>query len=202
MSGLIPVKRGSNTPYVGSVSVYYVPSSDGTAIYPGDPVSLAGSADALGNYASVTAGTLAANNQWVGVMVGVLPTKEEIKTTAPLTNVVYRAASTAAYILVADDPDQEFIAAEDAAGAALAVADVGNLGILVAGTADSTYGRSGKKLDSSSFPAGTATGQLKLLGKVNRPGMELGSGTTSTAYWRVKINEAMHELATPGTTEP
>src|SRR5688572_21021910 len=134
MTGLIPVKRGSNTPYVGSMSVYFVPSTDGTAIYPGDPVARAGSADTLGNYATVTAGTLAANNQWVGVMVGVLPTKEELKTSAPLT-VAYRAASTAAYILVADDPDQEFIAAEDALGAALAAADVGNLGILIAGTA-------------------------------------------------------------------
>jgi len=57
-------------------------------------------------------------------------------------------------------------------------------------------------LDSSSCPSGTATGQLKLMGKVNRPDLELATGTTSTALWRVKINGAMHELVAPATTEP
>jgi hypothetical protein len=200
MTGFIPVKRGSNTPYSAGTNRYYVPSSDSTALYPGDPVSLAGSADALGNYPSVTKATYAAGNQWLGIVVAVLPVTDETKTTTPLT-VPYRAASTAAYVLVCDDPDQEYMIGEDGAGAVLVVGDVGNLGIAVAGTANTTYGRSGALLDSSSFPSGTATGQIKLLGKVNRPDLELGTGTTSTALWRVKINEAMSELATPGTTE-
>jgi hypothetical protein len=201
MTGFIPVKRGSNTPYTAGVNRYFIPASDGTAVYIGDPVAFAGSADTQGNYPSVTKATYTANNQWLGVVVGVLAVTDETKTSTPLT-VPYRAASTAAYVLVADDPDQEFIIGEDGAGAVLVVGDVGNLGIAVAGTANTTYGRSGALLDSSSFPSGTATGQLKLLGKVNRPDSELGSGTTSTAMWRVKINGAMHELVTPGTTEP
>jgi len=201
MTGLIPVRKGSGTPYSASVHKYYVPSSDGTALYIGDPVALAGSADAVGNFASVTRGTLSAGSQWLGVVVAVLPVSEELKTATPLT-VTYRAASTAAYVLVADDPDQEFICAEDGAGAVLVVGDIGNLGILVTGSGSNTYGRSGLKLDSSSFPSGTATGQLKLMGKVNRPDLELGTGTTSTALWRVKINGAMHELVAPATTEP
>lgn len=200
MSGLIPVRRGSNTPYVASVNRYFVPATDGTALYIGDPVALAGSADTAGKYPTVTKGTLTANNAWCGVVVGVLPVSPELQTSAPLT-VPYRAASTAAYILVADDPDQEFIIGEDAVGAAIEANDLGNLGILVAGGGGSTvYGRSSAVLDSSSFDSGTATGQVILLGLVDRPDLVLGTGTTTGAYFRVKINEAMHELATPSTS--
>jgi hypothetical protein len=202
MTGFIPVKRNSNTVYTAGVSRYFVPASDGTALYIGDPVSLAGSADTLGKYPTVTAATLAANNQWCGVVVAVLPVSDELKTTSPSLDRVYRPASTAAYVLVADDPDQEFMIGEDAVGAALAAADIGNLGIAITATANTTYGRSQIVLDSSTFVSGTATGQLKLLGMVDRPDLSLGSGTTSSALWRVKINEAMHELATPATTEP
>lgn len=202
MTGFIPIKRGSNTPYTASVNRYYVPSTDATALFIGDPVSLAGSADPLGNYPTVVKSTLAANNQWCGIVVGVLPITSEL-VSSPALLVPYRVASTNAYVLVADDPDQMFMIGEDALGAALAAVDVGNLGISIQTAAGSTvYGRSGIQLDSSTFPAGTATGQIKLLGKVDRPDLSLGTGTTSTAFWRVKINEAMHELATPATTEP
>lgn len=202
MTGFIPVKRNSNTVYTAGVSRYYVPSTDATALYLGDPVALAGSADALGKYPTVTLATLTANSQWLGVVVAVLPVSDELKTTTPNLDRIYRPASTAAYILVADDPDQEFIIGEDAAGAAIAAADVGNLGIAVTASANTSYGRSGIVLDSSSFVSGTATGQLKLLGLVDRADLILGTGTTAGALFRVKINEAMHELATPATTEP
>lgn len=202
MAGLIPIKRGSNTPYTAGVNRYFIPASDATAVFVGDPVSLAGSADTLGKYPTVLKGTLAANNQWCGVVVAVLPITAESVNTVP-SIVTFRAASTAAYVLVADDPDQEFMCDEDGLGASLAAADVGNLGILIQTAAGSTvYGRSGMQLDSSTFVAGTATGQLKLLGLIDRPDQVLGTGTQAGAFFRVKINEAMHELATPATTEP
>jgi len=198
MTGLIPVKRGGNSPYSGGVSKYFVSASDSTALYIGDPVAIEGTnTETNGHYPSVVKGTLTANNQWVGSVVAVLPITDENKTSEPL-RVAYRAASTAAYVLVADDPDQEFIVGEDEGAAAIVTGDLGNLGLLVAGSGGSTiYGTSSAVLDSSSFDSGTATGQLILLGMQDRTDFALnGDGQ----MFRVRINEAMHQLATPGTS--
>ena len=198
MTGLIPVRRGSNTPYSGGVSRYFVSASDSTALFIGDPVAIEGTnTETQGHYPTVTKATLTANNQWVGSVVAVLPVTDENKTSEPL-RVAYRAASTAAYVLVADDPDQEFIIGEDEGGAAIVTGDLGNLGLVVAGSGGSTiYGTSSAVLDSSSFDSGTATGQVILLGMVDRADFSLGG---DGQLFRVKINEAMHQLATPATS--
>jgi hypothetical protein len=198
--GFIPVKRGSNTPYNAAVNMYFVPSSDGTALYVGDPVALTTTADTLGQYLTVTRATVATNNKLVGVVTAVLPVTTQFKTATPL-QVPYRAASTNAYVLVSDDPDQEYIAYEDAAGAVLVATDFGNLGLAIAGSGSNTYGRSGFMVDSSTFASGSATtDQWRLLGLVNRPDIALGAGTTQGAIVRVKINPLMHQNETPSAT--
>lgn len=192
MTGLIPYKHGHSAPYTGSVNMYYVPSSDSTALFIGDPVALAGSGNSEGQYPDVTKATLTANSPWVGVVVGVLPVSGKNRQGTPL-EVPYRAASTAAYVLVADDPDQEFVIGEDEAGAAIEAADIGNLGLVVAGSGGSTiYGISSAVLDSSSFDTtGTANGQVKLIGLVDRVDFELGG---DGQLFRVKINSAQHSF--------
>ena len=45
-TGLRPVRYASGAPYNGSASTYFAPASDGTALFIGDPVIIAGSADA------------------------------------------------------------------------------------------------------------------------------------------------------------
>jgi len=200
MTGLIPVAKNSNSYYTAGVRRYFVPAADATALFIGDPVTLAGSADTSGKYQTVTRATLAAGNQLVGAVVAVQVVSDELKTTIANLDRTYRPASTAAYVWVADDPDQEFIIGEDEVGAALVAVDMGNLGILVAGGGGSTvYGRSSHVLDSSSFPAGTATGQFLLLGLVDRADFALGG---DGQLFRVKINGAMHELVTPPTAQP
>ncbi len=200
MTGFIPYRDSNGKPYSGSATRYYVSASDGTALFIGDPVAIEGTnTEAAGKYRSVVKATLSSNNKWAGVVVGVEPVSPElVNTNTPALQNKHRAASTAAYVLVADDPDLEFLIGEDEGGAALVTGDVGNLGIAVAGAGGSTaYGTSSVVLDSSSFTSGTANGQVLLIGMVDRADMGLGG---DGQLFRVKINGAMHQLRTPGTT--
>lgn len=197
MTGFIPVKRGTATPYTGGVNRYFVSGSESNAMFVGDPVELdATNTETAGKYPSVTIATAAADNPVVGVIVAFEPVSEELKTSNPLET-VHRPASTAAYVLVADDPYQEFIVGEDEGGAAIVTGDIGNLGIAVTGSGGSTvYGNSSWVLDSSSFNSGTANGQYLLLGMVDRADFELGG---DGQMFRVRINPAQHQLATHAT---
>lgn len=199
MTGLIPFRDAHGKPYNGAANRYYVSASDATALFIGDPVAISGTnTETAGKYRTVTKATLTANNAWAGVVVGVEPVSPETVTTAPNLEYKHRPASTAMYVLVADDPGLEFVIGEDEAGAAIVTGDLGNLGLVVAGSGGSTaYGTSSVVLDSSSFDAGTATGQVVLLGMVDRADFGLGG---DGQLFRVKINEAMHQLATPGTS--
>jgi hypothetical protein len=198
MTGLIPFRDAHGKPYNGAASRYFVSASDATAIYIGDPVTISGTnTETAGKYRTVARATLAAGNLWCGVMVGVEPISPETVTTAPDLSRKHRPASTAMYVWVADDPGLEFLAGEDEGGAALVTGDIGNLGIMITGSGSTSYGTSGLLLDSSSFTSGTATGQILLCGLVDRADFALGG---DGQLFRVKINEAMHQLATPGTT--
>lgn len=137
--GLIPIGRNGGA-YDGRVGRYYIPSTDGTACAVGDAVKLAGSADSRGvpTIARATAGDVP-----VGIIIGFEP----ISTALDVPD--YRAASTARYALVADDPDILFIAQEDSVGGALAATDVGLNVDLIFGTPSATTGLSNVELDSS-----------------------------------------------------
>jgi hypothetical protein len=175
-AGLRPIRHRNGAPYNGAVNIYYVPSSDSTAIFIGDAVKSAGSADANG---VPSVAQVAAGNAVRGVVVGVVPVTHE--------SLTYRAASTERYLLVADDPDLVFEVQEDSAGGALAVTDVGENADIVVGSGDTFTGKSAMELDSSSHTASTA--QLRILRLVNRADNEIGTN----AKWEVMINE--HELA-------
>jgi len=150
--GLDPIRYRDGKNYTGQCTRYYVPSSDGTALYKGDPVQLAGSADANG-IPTVTRATAAGGNYFLGVVVGFEPDRQ-----IPLT---YRPASIGMYVLVADDPDLMFAIQEDAVGGALAVTDVGLNVDLIAGSGSTYTGLSGFLLDTSTKGT-TATLQLKI----------------------------------------
>lgn len=190
MAGMIPVKKGSNSPYAASVNMYYVSSSETNALYVGDVVARSGESDASGKYGGVVRGTLTANNPWLGVVVGVLPIVDQTKGSNPLL-VPYGAGGTVRYVLVADDPDQEYLVVEDGDSSKVAYADVGNLGLLVGAAGGNVYGFANVKADSSSFgSSGTSNGQLILLGIVDNP-VNVLSGTDTVL--RVKINPAQKQ---------
>ncbi len=172
--GLHPVKKidGSQS---GVVNTYFIPASDGTAVFIGDAVKSGGSADADGVPTVIQA---AAGDTIRGVVVGIVPETSE--------SLMYRAASTARYVLVNDDPDTVFEIQEDSVGGALAAANVGQNADLIVAAGDTASARSGMELDSSSA-AGT-TAQLRILGLAKRADNEIGDN----AKWLVSINE--HEL--------
>lgn len=172
-AGLVPYASRGGKPYDGAANKYYVPASDSTALFLGDPVKLAGSADATGRYATVT--RAAAGDPILGVVVGVAD---------PLVDSpIYRAASTATYVLVADDPDLVFLIQEDGDGGTLAATSVGLNANVVAGTGSTYTGRSGFLLDSSSANT-TNTLDFQIIGLAPMEDNVLGS----YAKWLVKPN--------------
>lgn len=177
--GLRPVRHRNGAPYNGAATRYYVPASDGTALYIGDPVIIAGSADADG-VATVTRATAAGGAYMLGPVVSV-----ESETRDSLT---YRAASTARYVWVADDPDLVFEIQEDGVGGALAATNVGQNIDLVSGTGSTITGLSGFQADSSTA-ATTNTLQLRILGFSQKIDNEVGN---ANAKMLVSIN--LHSL--------
>lgn len=190
--GLLPIRHKSGQPYNGACSKYYVPASDATALFIGDPVIIAGSADADG-VPSVTLAT--AGSRITGVVVGFVPKAGlSAGSTDSAMDVGYRAASTEAYVLVADEPGLVFEVQEDADLGALTAADVGlNADLIVA--AGNTYTkRSGVELDSST--KATTSAQVRIVGFSQRVGNEPG---VANATVLVSIVEAT-ETPAAGTT--
>lgn len=147
---------------------YYVASSDGTALFIGDPVIIDGGADTLGK-ASVIRASGATAARITGVVVGFRPD-------AAINAIGYRAASTAAYVLVCDDPEQVYEVQDDSTGGNLAAADIGLNANLASGTGSAYTKRSGFELDTST-KATTATHQCRILGIVQRADVSIGANT-------------------------
>jgi len=193
--GFVPVKHATGAPYNGQANVYFVPASDSTALFVGDPVVLAGDASVEG-VATVTKAS--ASGPALGVVVGVINTKLDpvsgkmTSGSISLDTPQYRPASTAQFILVADAPDLIYeVEAATGSNAAYTYlsADVGlNVGhTTVAGS--TATGNSNAALDMST-KATTATLPWKILGAVIRPDNEVVSGTSQSVKLHVKANAA------------
>lgn len=179
--GLKPVRNIDGSSYNGNVDMFFVPASDSTALYIGDPVTFAGSADAAG---IPTIARTANNSAITGAVVGFVPDG--------VTNVAgFRAASTAAYVLVAHGQDLLFEIQEDAVGGAIAAADIGLNADIIVAAGSSTTKRSGTMLDTST-KATTITLPLKIRRLVQRPDNEIGAN----AKVLVSLNNTTE---TPGT---
>lgn len=165
-TGLQPVRYRSGAPYNGAANVYYVPATDGTALFRGDPVIIAGSADDSG-VPTITRATAGSAGRITGVVVGFVPSPTILANG-------YRLASTAEYVLVADDPDLLFEIQEDSTGGALAATSVGLNADLVAGSGSAATKLSGFQLDSSTADT-TATLQLRIVGFTQRADNEIGA---------------------------
>jgi hypothetical protein len=181
--GLKPVKYLNGSPWNGQARVYYVPDSDSTAIFMHDPVSLAGSADTLGKYATVAQS--AATGAIVGVVVGFGNTPYVAFDATNLER-KYRPASTAMYLWVVDDPNVLFIAQEDSDTSSLDADAVGTNCDIVVGSGDTTTGLSAVEIDSSDTKSATA--QLRIHGLADMDNNAIGTN----ACWYVSINE--HQL--------
>lgn len=183
--GLRPYRHRNGAHYNGAATRYFVPASDATALFIGDPVIIAGSADANG-VATVTRATAAGGNYLLGSVVAV-DTDDGTGTgnTLGRDSPTYRAASTARYVWVADDPDLVFLIQSNGSTAA---ADVGLNVDLVAGTGSTVTGLSAFQA-ADSTKATTATLQLRILGFAQTVDNEVGN---ANAKLLVSIN--LHTL--------
>ena len=192
INGFRPVRHITGAPYNGQANIYFVPSSDGTALFVGDPVKLAADGNAVG-VQQVTKATAGA--AILGVVVGIINTKlDPVSGTLTSGSIAldtpqYRAASTGQYVLVCDSPDVLYEVEVTAAGSAyaFAVADVGqNADTYVAGSGSTTTGVSACSLNQATF-ATTATLQWKIMGPTIRPDNDPTGNNTKVI---VKINNA------------
>ena len=182
--GAKPVKHLNGSPWNGKANVYYVPAAENTmALFIGDFVKSAGSADATGKYPTVTAGTATAAIR--GVIIG-MGDNPYTMTHPDTPNRNYRPLQTEMYVWVVDDPQVIFEIQEDSVAGSIAYASVGLSCDFTAGAGSTTTGRSAHEVDSSEV---NTTGQLRLLRIVNREDNELGN----YCKWEVLIGE--HELA-------
>ena len=188
--GLKPLRYLSGAPYNGKVRMYLLPSSDGTATFIGDAVTLAGGGGAAGTVVygydvegMPTIKQAAAGSTPVGVVVDFLPNPDSL---APN----YRTSSTNRIALVCDDPNVVFEVQEDSVTSTLAATDIGTNADITVGSGSTTTGISAMELDSTTTSTVTAT--LRVLGLVRRPDNAIGSH----AKWEVIFNEHMYK----GTT--
>ncbi len=185
-SGLTPKRYRNGAPFVGPLRRYYHPATDSTALYIGDPVIIAGSADTDGT-PTATRATAASAGRITGVVVGFEPN-------ATINAAGFGAASTAFYILVCDDPAVLYEIQEDSVGGALAATSVGLNADLIAASGNNATKQSGFMLDSSTA-ATTATLQLRIVQLEQRADNEIGTN----AKWLVAINLPT-ETGTAGST--
>lgn len=187
-SGATPVGTISGSPWNAAVRPYSVDSSNATAIFVGDFVTL----EADGNCTPAAAGGVI-----LGVCVGIKKIAEDEfgvsgYHTAPNLDIRYLPASTAGTILVSVGNDILYEVQEDSVGSNLALTDVGANIDLIAGAGSTTTGNSAHELDSSTVTA-AGSAQLRIIGKVNRPDNAVGTN----CRWIVRVHES-HLAATNG----
>ena len=185
--GLRPVMHKGGAPYNGACNAYYVGSSDGTALFIGDPVTGVGRANdeaISGNPpgslpAVIRASKGPAAGPIIGVVVGVEPVTAE--------SLAHRAASTQRLLWVCDDVDVLY---EVQATGTLTGEMIGNNAQMIFTDSGSTfYNRSGLELDTGNVVTSTA-GELKIHRMVPKANSDL-SLANSVAL--VSINN--HELS-------
>lgn len=164
--GLRPARHANGSPWAGELRPYFVPATDATALFIGDPVILAGAADDNG-IPTATRATAGATNRITGTVVGFVPSPT-------IVAAGYRLASTAEYVLVADGTELLYEVQEDAISGALPLTAVGQNADLIAGAGNAGTKLSGFQLDSSTAGTG-ATLQVRIVEFVQRADNEPGN---------------------------
>lgn len=189
-SGFIPHEYLNGAPWNGQARIYCIAAAySAAALYIGDPVISAGSADAFG---TPTIALGAATGALRGVIVG-LGTSPNMMGNAGNPDITYRPAAAQTkdwYAMVVDDPNVLFEIQEKSNTTQLAATEIGlnTVPILAAGNGFVSGWQLASVTDAT--PATTATLQLRLMGLVRRVDNEFGA----YAKHIVKIN--VHELGT------
>lgn len=192
-AGLTPVQYLNGAPWNQAANTYCIPANDTNAYAIGDPMIMAGSADANG-VPTVTLATAGVGNQVLGPIVsgaGALVYGGQFGAPQESPVVIPATKTRAYYVAICDDPNIIFEAQEDGLGGVIAVTSVGLNIDLIAGTNNGYV--SGWLLDSSTVAAG-ATLQCKLWKAAQRIDNALG---TSCKWW-VQINNHYFRVGQTG----
>lgn len=189
--GLRPVGGIGGGVYSGKITQYSVPASDGTAIFVGDPVKLAGTSQIINGQVFSDVTQAATGNVIVGIVVGVLADTRD--------SLTYRAASTQRVLLVCDDPNALFEIQQVSGGTPLTANDVGLNANFVVAAGSTVTGYSGVTLDNTT-EATTNTLDLKIVGMPNRADNDVGTavGTGADAskfYVRINRHQFVNQIA-------
>jgi hypothetical protein len=202
-SGLTPVAYKSGAPYNGACRPYYIPSSYGTALFIGDPVTRTGTSNTaavkvpgagsfgIGTMPEINKTTAGDSNsdaeRQTGVIVGFSPLAGSLE-------YKHNPANTERVAFVADDPDLVF---EIQANGAIPAASMGLNAIFIYTHSGSTAtGLSGAELDTTgTVPAADASYQMRILRAVNRE-----DNDTTLTHARVLVTLNNHTEA-PGMVD-
>lgn len=190
-AGLTPVDHLLGLNWTARGRTYYIAASDGNAYAAGDPVTLAGSADANG-VPSITLASAGTGNEVLGCFLGagLVEGGPLVDPTNLNTTVIAAGHTSAYYAYIMDDPYIIYEIQEASDASRLAATDVGSNGNLVSGTNNGYV--SGWML--SETLATTSTLQLRLLGLARRSGNAFGQ----YAKWLVLINNHCYRAGVTG----
>lgn len=188
--GLVPYAHFDGSVWNGSANIYYVAAGYGTALYVGDPVVTHSASNDANGIAAVQLG--ASGSPIIGSVVGIVAGGAPGAATIAVTRdqSVYHPASTAQYILVADDPTLLFYIQDDASSQATAPnLWTGKNANLVSGSGSTVTGYSGWQLAASTV-ATTNTLDLKIIKPLLQTDNTVSSvaNTNMNAKWLVKLN--------------
>lgn len=174
--GAVPA-RGVNSQYVtGGPRLYSHAAGDGTALYRGDFVKLAGTMQTINGVTTSDVVKASTGDVICGVVLSILPTTRDTG--------LYGAASTAYQLFLDDDPDSLFEMQDVNSGTALTANDVGLNCDFVYAAGSTVTGWSGTTLNNAT-EATTNTLDLKLVDIVNRADVD---NTSSPLRFLVRIN--------------
>lgn len=184
--GAVPA-RGVNSQYVtGGTRLYSHASGDGTALYRGDFVKLAGTMQTINGVTTNDVVKASTGDVLVGVVVGINPTSRD--------TLLYGPASTAYTLYVDDDPDTLFEMQDVNSGTALTANDVGLNANFVYAAGSTVTGWSGTTIDNTT-ELSTNTLDLKLVDIVNRVDVD---NTSSPLRFLVRINRHQYSNQVAG----
>lgn len=193
--GLIPYRMMDGSLWNGAANMYSLPASLNQALFVGDPIVFAsGAGNDANGIPTVTIATAAGTNKILGSFVGIVNGgNPQITVTRDLA--ISHLASTAQYILVADDPRLLFMIQDDASAQATASSQWANKNAsLVAGAGSTITGYSGWQMASSTVASGSNL-QVKIIRPLDQADNAVSTvaNTNQNAKWLVKLN--IHSLA-------
>ena len=191
--GIIPYRHFDGSVWNGSANIYYVPSGYAVNLFIGDPVEVINTSNDANGIPAVRVFQTPGTTAFIGSVVGIVSGGGAVGNySLPIlqNSPIYHPASTAQYILVADDPTLLYMVQDNAAAQAVAPNLWPGLNAnLVSGTGSTTTGYSGWELASDTVAA-TNTLDVKIMSALQQPDNTIGTAanTSMNAKWLVKIN--------------